>query len=323
MLKRIALFLFSAIVIASIVFPLASCSTGATQTITSNPVVELTGRVSNLETNVAAVKAKVDSLPATTDFSPRIAALESSVTTIAGQISVLQSGQSPTLAADVAALEASLANMQSGLTLLQSDFNSNSAAIVTTQSDISQLKITLADVQSQLDELGNSGNTELLERLETVESELDELQSQLATLNTAQTSLKASVDALTLKVTQITTDLTAFDAWWQLQQGKNSATITNLGNNYLILQADNAGEFAIILTIYGSSLSTGIVNVPTTPDYKADVFDEYLLGSNILVVMICPTSVSGNWTARQSVRVNLGSLATNISYIEISTGAVE
>lgn len=194
-------------------------------------------------------------------------------------------------------------------TALQNSVNTINSQITTINSQITTINTAITELQDGIGDIEipsltalTSSITALTTRVGTAESDIDALQANATTLQATLTSLQGIYN----QFADIAEEYT----------NTPRVEITNLGNSYIIFKVNTSSKYAVAITLYGTAVfDPAQITIPSLPSSGAYISNKFALG-DVLTIVIQPDNLSGIWASGQSVRLEFGTMASNIKFID-------
>lgn len=281
-------------------------------------VTDLQTDIANLQTDVSAVKSTLAELETTEDYQAAIDALETLVSGVEASVSTINSKFSDyATKTELDAFNSQLDNVYGDVEALGVRVNEAETAIANVINSINTLEAEIDAI-----EIPEPGEVDLTEVYAYVDNEIneaiialnlliEETNSYILGVEQALNNLSTSVNNLDAKVGYVA-EITRFVS----------------GSSYLELTTRTAGDYIIVLHLYGTGLDQ-ITGIGLLASQNVEViFDNtYGAGSTMRVVGLQPKTVgtppaSPNWTNNKLVEVSFnGNTALfSVDYATISTG---
>ena len=346
MRNKIVVFFVIVALIAMMIIPLAGCTNGDdTKTTTTNPIVALQEDVDELNENFNTEVANIESRLSTLETSSIPANITSRVTT---------------LEANVAALQVTVNALSAGdsvdLTALTEAVNNIADDVLAAHSSIDVIRGDVNDINLDITDLKNKYNSITIpdydSRIQEVELRIVSILSSVQTYGDDITDIKADIldmiDDIALNADNISTldnkldnelnnvksRLSAVENRLSALESNNKAEIVSAkwaaSNTYQIdCKINKTGNYAIILTLYGSNV--GGITVNAMPGYtlSSSVKNNYGNPETMKVVILTPDSIqlSGStivpaeyWIAGNTFSIQYDTTVGDIDCVSISTG---
>jgi peptidoglycan hydrolase CwlO-like protein len=310
-------------IILSIVmlFGLVGCSkptdndtdTTATATTSANPYVQLQTDVAALQSDVAGLKVSVNNIQAPTDFQPQITALQTKLNTIQVKLNDLENNANEDdtdYAAQIEDIRTDLTSLANTVNTIPAEVDALNEDIENIQEGLNNLVLVLAELGHTVDNIKPADLTAIQTSIETIEGKITTMQDKIETmldndfyLNTRITDLETAINALNANPVEVKRFIQ--------------------GSSYMEFKVNQGGNYAIIVTLYGTNLDTVTVTIPNSNAVNIISDNCYGAGNTIKVLILEPKQagnplVNQNWTLNKVVELAFTN-ANNIQYVKVDT----
>jgi hypothetical protein len=305
-----------------IIIPLVGCTNGDdTKTTTTNPIVALQEDVDelndNFNTEVANIKSRLSTLETSSipaNITNRVATLEANVAALQVTVNALSAGSS----VDLTALTKAVNDIADDVLEVNSNIDVISGNIDAINLDITDLKnkynsITIPDYDS---------------RIQEVELRIVSILSSVQNYGTDITDIKADIVDMIDDIALNTNDISVlYDELNKViirlsavENATETVSITEFwdGSNYLKFKTNKAGNYAVVITLYGEDLN----NISSVATFGLSI-DKYVYANNGICNIILELPEIGNplapqnWQANKEYSIQFSGAGFNVKYTTI------
>jgi hypothetical protein len=354
-LKKKLTILFSVLLtISLIILPLISCTPPDEAEPAESPFNQLQNRVTTVEAKVAGLEVAVNNIGVPADLTSQVSSLETQLVAIQTDVDDL----STTVVGvpsqeDITAIEVDVDELGLQIDTTNDGVGVNLTSIEALQAEHDTLVLELADIQTQIDELGGNGNPatepegyqDLLDdvaglqaTVAGIETTLAEIDNELDGIQSVLAGLVSDIEDMQATLNDIENTLVIInDLWVDLDYRVDDIEIDMLnvyqvviskfisGSNYLEFTTVTAGDYAVVLTLYGSNLNLITIYVPPSQNITV-VYDRWFGVNAMRVLVLEPKAVgtppvSPNWAANTVVEVDFTGSGFSVDYAQVEAGA--
>lgn len=212
----------------------------------------------------------------------------------------------------ITALQGDITTINADITALQAYDTTNTANLDSISASITALQTSLNNLTTVVNNI-NGGEVDLSDILDDIES----LQADVDSMDNDIDALYANDVALTAQITALQGQIAAI---------LDPVVITRFeyGSAYSTLKTNIAGDYVIILTLYGTNLSA--VNIVIPVSYNVDIQSSncYGTGDTMRILVLEPKQAGSpladqNWTTNKTIELDFTN-ASNISFMSVTTG---
>ena len=250
--------------------------------------------------DITQLEAEIDALYLTVYGNEETKGLETKLAEQAELISNIQVGDCtcPDTSGQFQNINNELVALRTGLDRVQ-DYSVNisqiNSDIASWSADLTEVETALASLQAEVDALVVTDWT----------SVIDGVNADIVSLGNAVSVIQGQISSLESDMASLTTTLPRY------------AYVSSLGSKYLNIQIIGAGDYTVVVTVYGSLLFTGEVREVDLADY--DIIDEMVYaGDRILTLFVEPYT---SWSSSDTIILVVDEITGVIDYATATIGA--
>jgi hypothetical protein len=217
----------------------------------------------------------------------------------------------------ITALQGNITTINADITALQAYDTTNTANLASISASITALQTSLSNLTTIVNNI-SGGEVDLSDILD----DIDDINDEIVSLNTDITNLQDYDNYLLGLINSLQTQVTAIS---------EPVIVTSFDevHNQLIFKTNAAGNYAVILTFYGSGFvsGTGNISIPTADNVRVMDATAYASGDMMIVIIEPPLVQTGNppvwvdtnWVAGKIVGITL--TVGDLQYVTIETAS--